>query len=85
MCEITEKFLKEAFVEYLEQTAEFEETAFEFKEYDASTEQVFLVVEGKWNTEVYNKVSGFFKVFNKRILVSKMNYIKFDKNNEKKI
>ena len=53
---------------------EFANVLFEWREYDASTEQVFIFAEGDWNEETRKIVQDFFKEEDKRILVSRVYY-----------
>ena len=74
MCAVTEEFLKEALHEYLAREDFSQETIFEFDHYDGTTEQIFLQIEGKWDIKTSKKLTEFFKVFNKRLLVARIKH-----------
>jgi hypothetical protein len=63
--------LKELFLLYAN-SDEFPETLFEWHEYDGQTKQVFIWVEGKWNSEVRTKLQNYLRKYNKKLLVSRM-------------
>jgi len=65
------KVMERDFIQYVN-SGNFPDLAVEWHEYDYETQQVFLWVEGEWNSEVKCELQEFLKKYNRRVLVSTM-------------
>ena len=72
MKNIDVKDMRERFLNYAN-GVDFPDSLFEWEEFDYSTKQVFIWVEGEWTDEIRHQLRAFLKVgFNRKISISRL-------------